>query len=72
MTIREQLKIEIDQIDESYLDILYKIIHSFPSNTGLAEVEPDMKKNHHNPLKGCVTFEKDLLTPIDEKWEVAS
>ena len=30
MSIKEQLKIEIDRLDEQYLDLLYKIIRQFP------------------------------------------
>ncbi len=25
----------------------------------------------HNPLKGSVTFEKDILSPIDVDWDAA-
>ncbi len=30
MTVKDQLKIEIDCLDEQYLDLLYKIIRQFP------------------------------------------
>lgn len=36
----------------------------------MAEIIPirEQKKNQKNSLLGSVTFEKDLLSPIDEKW----
>lgn len=30
MSIKEQLKTEIDRLDDQYLDLLYKIIRQFP------------------------------------------
>lgn len=32
MTLRDQLKLEIDHLDEQYLDLAYKVIHQFPHN----------------------------------------
>lgn len=30
----------------------------------------ESKEKATNPLRGSVIFEKDLLSPIDEEWEV--
>jgi hypothetical protein len=33
MSIKEQLKTEIDRLDDQYLDLLYKIIRQFPHDS---------------------------------------
>jgi len=30
MTIKEQLKMEIDRLDERYLELVYKVVRQFP------------------------------------------
>ena len=67
MTTREQLKQEIDSVNDAYLEILHRIIQALKM--------PDIAKyaNHEtqntNPLKGSVIFESDLISPIDETWD---
>ncbi len=34
MTVKDQLKFEIDRLDERYLDLVYKIICQFPHDPG--------------------------------------
>lgn len=34
MTVKDQLKLEIDRLDERYLDLVYKIICQFPHASG--------------------------------------
>jgi len=34
MTVKDQLKSEIDRLDERYLDLVYKIICQFPHDPG--------------------------------------
>jgi len=68
MTIisREYLKLAIDTVDDTQLEILHRII--------LALKEPISAANltflNTNPLKGSVIFEDDIISPIDESWEV--
>jgi len=66
MINREQLKVEIDSVDEAHLEILHRIILSLKqplltstSLTNFSEV---------NPLKGSVIFEHDLISPVNVSW----
>ena len=34
MTVKDQLKIEIDRLDERYLDLVYKVVCQFPHVPG--------------------------------------
>ncbi|NES20006.1 MAG: hypothetical protein F6K41_14000 [Symploca sp. SIO3E6] len=67
MISREHLKLEIDAIDDAYIEILHRII--------LALKQPFQpphsldNPNQVNPLKDSVLFEKDLISPIDVSWE---
>lgn len=67
MINREQLKIEIDSVDEGHLEILHRIILAFqqPLPTSI----PSEKPSEINPLKDSVIFEHDLISPIDEEWD---
>jgi len=67
MINREQLKLEIDTIDDAYLEILHRIILALkqPSLTST----PLTNLSEVNPLKGSVIFEHDLLSPIDVSWD---
>lgn len=67
MINREQLKREIDSVNDAYLEILYRIIQAFkiPLTGSFLPIET----RDFNPLKGSVTFEGDLVSPIDETWE---
>ena len=67
MITREQLKADIALVDETNIEILHKII------LALTATKPDTPAGrsaaHRNPLKNSVTFEKDILSPIDDEWE---
>ena len=67
MINREQLKLAIDAVDETQLEILHCII--------LALKEPNLVATNtlsYNayPLKDSVIFEGDIISPIDTIWEV--
>ncbi|MBE9114437.1 hypothetical protein IQ249_00870 [Lusitaniella coriacea LEGE 07157] len=67
MINREQLKREIDLVNDAYLEILYRIIQAFKiplTETSLTVEEMSTT----NPLKESVIFEGDLISPIDETW----
>ncbi|MDY6781351.1 MAG: hypothetical protein SW833_02155 [Cyanobacteriota bacterium] len=70
MINREQLKREIDSVNDAYLEILYRIIQTLkmPGFGNLSSVET----RDRNPLKGSVIFEGDLISPLDETWDVDS
>ncbi|MDJ0597506.1 MAG: hypothetical protein QNJ37_01480 [Crocosphaera sp.] len=63
MINREQLKREIDSVNDAYLNILYRIIQAF--KVPITEDSLPVENNDTNPLKGSVTFEGDLISPID-------
>ncbi|MCU7834965.1 MAG: hypothetical protein KZQ83_06875 [gamma proteobacterium symbiont of Taylorina sp.] len=59
----EQLKSEIECVGSKNLEVLYHIIQ-------LLQPKVTNTKDHFiNPLKGSVTFEKDIISPIDEHWD---
>ena len=68
MINREQLKREIDDVNETHIEILHRIILALkqPTPTTAGVVTPTAI----NPLKDSVTFEHDLISPIDISWEV--
>ncbi len=62
MISREQLKLEIDSVDDTHIDVLHRIILALKSpNLALVETE----RNEINPLKGSIVFEDDIISPID-------
>ncbi|WP_035988109.1 hypothetical protein [Leptolyngbya sp. KIOST-1] len=67
MMSREKLKLEIDTLDEAYLDILHRIILAF-KRPAINPNQPDNDVDF-NPLKGSVLFEQDIISPIDVEWD---
>lgn len=67
MISREHLKLAIDAIDDTHLEILYRIILALKkpilnsSNLAFSDVT--------NPLKGSIIFENDIISQIDILWE---
>jgi hypothetical protein len=68
MITREQLKIEVDSVDDSNIEVLHKIILALSKNDDQLIAHPQQSRLI-NPLKGSVVFESDLISPIDEVWE---
>lgn len=68
MINREQLKQEIDTINDNHIEILHQIILALkqPVVSSISMTKsPEM-----NPLKNSVLFEKDLISPIGDNWKV--
>ena len=65
MISREQLKLEIDSVDDTHIDVLHRIILAL-KNPNLVLVENE--DNEINPLKNSVVFEDDIISPIDVSW----
>jgi hypothetical protein len=66
MINREQLKLAIDAVDETQLEILHRII------LALKEANPVLTNTlsyNAYPLKDSVIFEGDIISPIDTVWE---
>ena len=68
MINREQLKHEIDSVNEAHIETLYHIILAF--RQPLSSVTSSALSHEPNPLKGSVIFEQDLLAPIGDLWDV--
>ena len=64
---REQLKREIDLIDESQIEILSGIIWALKQSR--VEVESWGRSSSINPLKDSILFENDLISSIDISWD---
>ncbi|PSF37219.1 hypothetical protein C7H19_10890 [Aphanothece hegewaldii CCALA 016] len=67
MINREQLKLEIDSIDERHIEVLHRIILALKQPLLTSTLTE--KTSEINPLKGSVTFEHDLVSPIDMSWD---
>jgi hypothetical protein len=65
MISREQLKSEIDTVDDNTLNILSQIVMSLKTPTS-----PEVNWSVNNPLKNSVIYEGDIISPIDEVWDV--
>jgi hypothetical protein len=65
MISREQLKLEIDTVDDKTLNILSQIVMFLKSPTN-----PEVNWSVNNPLKNSVIYEGDIISPIDEAWDV--
>lgn len=68
MISREQLKYEIDSVNEVHIETLHRIILALRQPLLSAPTLALSKQT--NPLKGSVIFEQDLLAPIGDPWEV--
>lgn len=68
MINREQLKLEIDSVDDAHIEILHRIIQALKQPLG---TDPPLTNlsSEVNPLKGSVIFEHDLISPIDISWD---
>jgi hypothetical protein len=64
MISREQLKLEIDAVDDKTLNILSQMVMSLKSPTS-----PEVNWSINNPLKNSVIYEGDIISPIDEVWD---
>lgn len=67
MTRREQIKKEIDEISDDYLETLHRIIVALKSESG-APGQPNFPFRG-NPLKNSILFENDLISPVNETWD---
>jgi hypothetical protein len=66
MINREQLKLAIDGVDETQLEILHRIILAFKEPNLVAT---NTFSYNANPLKDSVIFEGDIISPIHTIWE---
>lgn len=69
MISREQLKLEIDSVDDTNIEVLHRIILALKTPTLTSSDSP---KNYINPLKGSILFENDIISPIDVIWDAES
>ncbi|MGL5033030.1 MAG: hypothetical protein ACRC6M_04420 [Microcystaceae cyanobacterium] len=62
---REQLKLEIDRVDDNTLSILSEVVMALKTTTN-----QELNWSMNNPLKNSVIYEGDIISPIDEIWDV--
>ncbi len=65
---REQLKLELDSVDDATINILHHIVMALKQTARISNNENNWLVN--NPLKNSVIYEKDIVSPIDEDWDV--
>ncbi|NEQ40486.1 MAG: hypothetical protein F6K40_31350 [Okeania sp. SIO3I5] len=68
MINREQLKNELDSVDDATINILHDVIIALKKNAESSNFSTNWLVN--NPLKNSVIYEKDIISPIDENWDV--
>lgn len=66
MITREQLSADIALLDEANIEVLHKIILALNAANHQAPAVPSPVQC--NPLKDSVTFEADIISPIDAEW----
>ena len=66
MISREQLKLEIDLVDDNNIEILHRIILALKTDF---VTQPQIQKEYINPLKNSIRSEGDLISPIDVVWD---
>ena len=66
MISREQLKLEIDLVDDNNIEILHRIILALKTDF---LTQPQIQKEYINPLKNSIRSEGDLISPIDVVWD---
>jgi len=69
MITREQLKAEVDHVDDGNIEVLHQIILALAKKEVHSGIQPS--SNTGNPLKGSVNFEKDIISPIGDEWSAA-
>lgn len=67
MINREQLKLEIDSVDDVHIEVLHRIIMALKQPL-LTSTSITMY-SEINPLKDSIIFEHDLISPIDVSWD---
>ena len=74
MINREQLKQELDSIDDATLNILHHVIMALKQDLTISEPISKNETNWlvNNPLKNSVLYEADIISPINEEWDVDS
>jgi hypothetical protein len=62
MISREQLKLEIDLVDDKNIEILHRIILALKADF---VIQPQLQAEYINPLKNSIRSERDIISPID-------
>ncbi len=68
MINREQLKTELDSVDEATINILHHVVIALKQSVLISNNETNWSVN--NPLKNSVIYETEIISPIDENWDV--
>ncbi len=65
---REKLKIELNRVDDFTINVVYRIVMALKHPIPMAN--NDISWSVNNPLKNSIIYEKDIISPIDETWDV--
>ncbi|HAE40481.1 MAG TPA: hypothetical protein DCG57_17885 [Candidatus Riflebacteria bacterium] len=65
MISRDQLKKDIDSVNDNDLETLHRIIQALRKPLS----KPKDIDANEKPLLGSIIFEKDLISPISEPWD---
>lgn len=68
MITREQFKAELDSVDDLTINILHGVMIALKQKVSTSPNQADWSTN--NPLKNSIVYENDVLSPIDEDWDV--
>jgi hypothetical protein len=66
-TDREKLKLELDSVDDTTINLLYRILMALKQPRTIANNATSWLVN--NPLKNSIVYEKDIISPIGEAWD---
>ncbi|KOR32595.1 hypothetical protein TI05_06315 [Achromatium sp. WMS3] len=68
MITKEQLKADIDVMDERHFEVIHQIMNTLMMS--LAQHNSVADIGYTNPLKNSVIFEHDIVSPIDATWNL--
>jgi hypothetical protein len=68
MITREQFKAELDAVDDLTINILHGVMVALTQKVSTSSNQADWSTK--NPLKNSIVYEDDVLSPIDEVWDV--
>jgi hypothetical protein len=65
VTLREQLKLELDSVDDATIAIVHQILMLLKKSENIP-LKNTVNWLENNPLKNSIVSEADIVSPIDE------
>jgi hypothetical protein len=69
VTLREQLKLELDTVDDATIAVVHQILLLLKKSENIP-LKNTVNWLENNPLKNSIVSETDIVSPIDEVWDV--